>query len=147
LIGVLQVYLAFIAIQAIGPLVALLLPAPSKVQRTDGLKVILHVDTPIGQEVKETLKLFASKRVSAVVDMSSMANILTRHRQFLLIVPLICQAVFNESFTGTYLTLYFSVRARALGSFLGAIMSMIAGNLLGVSSNRLFMSLDTEHFG
>ncbi|KAG7530335.1 hypothetical protein FFLO_05107 [Filobasidium floriforme] len=120
-----KVYLAFIAIQAIGPLVALLLPAPSKVQRTDGLKVILHVDTPIGQEVKETLKLFASKR-------------------FLLIVPLICQAVFNESFTGTYLTLYFSVRARALGSFLGAIMSMIAGNLLGAFLDRKNISLKTR---
>ena len=59
-----KVYLAFIAIQAIGPAVALLLPAPNKVQRTDGLKVKLQVDTPIGQEIKETLKLFASKRVS-----------------------------------------------------------------------------------
>jgi len=59
-----KVYLAFIAIQAIGPAVALLLPAPHRVQRTDGLRVQLYVDTPIGREVKETLKLFASKRVS-----------------------------------------------------------------------------------
>jgi hypothetical protein len=59
-----KIYLAFIAIQAVGPAVALLLPAPHRVQRTDGLRVQLYVDTPIGREVKETLKLFASKRVS-----------------------------------------------------------------------------------
>ncbi|GAA6062493.1 hypothetical protein JCM10212_001866 [Sporobolomyces blumeae] len=108
-----KVYLIFIAIQAAGPFAAFLLPPPDKVQRSDGLPVRLFVDNPLLLELKETAKLFFSKR-------------------FLLIVPLITQAVFSESFNSTFLTLHFSVRGRALGSFLSAIVCIIAGNLLGL---------------
>ncbi|SCZ98893.1 BZ3500_MvSof-1268-A1-R1_Chr7-1g09308 [Microbotryum saponariae] len=107
-----QIYLVFIALQCLGPFVAFLLPPPNKVQRTDGLPVRLFVTTGLIHEVKASAKLFFTKK-------------------FLLIVPLIVQAVFPESFNGTYLTLHFSVRARALGSFLSAIVAIIAGNLLG----------------
>ncbi|KDE09039.1 hypothetical protein MVLG_00757 [Microbotryum lychnidis-dioicae p1A1 Lamole] len=107
-----QIYLVFIALQCLGPFVAFLLPPPNKVQRTDGLPVRLFVTTGLVHEVKASAKLFFTKK-------------------FLLIVPLIVQAVFPESFNGTYLTLHFSVRARALGSFLSAIVAIVAGNLLG----------------
>ncbi|SCV70843.1 BQ2448_3605 [Microbotryum intermedium] len=107
-----KIYLVFIALQCLGPFVAFLLPPPKKVQRTDGLPVRLFVTTGLVHEVKASARLFFTKR-------------------FLLIVPLIVQAVFPESFNGTYLTLHFSVRARALGSFLSAIVAIIAGNLLG----------------
>lgn len=117
-----RVYLAFIALQAAGPFVAFFLPSPSKVQRTDGLPVRLYANTRFWAELKATWRLFSSKR-------------------FLLIVPLISQAVFNESFSGTYLTLYFTVRSRALGSFLGAVMSIIAGNILGWYLDRTKISL------
>ncbi|GAA6052025.1 hypothetical protein JCM3770_002327 [Rhodotorula araucariae] len=115
-----KVYLVFIAIQAAGPFTAFLLPSPHKVQRTDGLPVKLFVDNPILVELKETAKLFFSKK-------------------FLLIVPLITQAVFSESFNSTFLTLHYTVRARALGSFLSAIVCIIAGNLFGllIDSKRL----------
>ncbi|GAA5948922.1 hypothetical protein JCM3765_003952 [Sporobolomyces pararoseus] len=108
-----KVYLVFIAIQAAGPFAAFLLPSPDRVQRTDGLPVRLFVDNPILKELKETAKLFFTKR-------------------FLLIIPLITQAVFSESFNSTFLTLHFSVRARALGSFLSAVVCIIAGNLFGL---------------
>ncbi|GAA5840737.1 hypothetical protein JCM9279_001202 [Rhodotorula babjevae] len=108
-----KVFLVFIALQAAGPFTAFFLPPPHKVQRTDGLPVKLFVDNPILVELKETAKLFFSKR-------------------FLLIVPLITQAVFSESFNSTFLTLHYTVRARALGSFLSAVVSIIAGNLFGL---------------
>lgn len=61
-----------------------------------------------------------------------MADSRPERTQFLLIVPLIAQAVFSESFNSTFLTLHYTVRARALGSFLSAVVSIIAGNLFGL---------------
>jgi uncharacterized membrane protein YccC len=40
-------------------------------------------------------------------------------------------STFSEAITGTYNATYFSVRSRALGSFLSAILAMIANYLLG----------------
>ncbi|GAA5842764.1 hypothetical protein JCM11251_001485 [Rhodosporidiobolus azoricus] len=115
-----KVYIVFIVLQCLGPFSAFLLPPPSKVQRTDGQPVDLHIENSIAKELKETAKLFFSPR-------------------FLLIVPLITQAVFSESFNSTFLTIHFSVRARALGSFVSAVVCIIAGQLFGrlIDSKRL----------
>lgn len=78
------VYILFIAIQAAGPFVALLLNRPSKVQRKDGKKVVLEILQDPWFEMKKTARLFCTKK-------------------FLLIVPLIGQAVFAESVFFTYL--------------------------------------------
>jgi hypothetical protein len=40
--------------------------------------------------------------------------------------------VYSESVFFTYIALWFSVRARALGSFVSGVVAVIAGNLLGV---------------
>ncbi|KAK4541115.1 hypothetical protein LTR36_008340 [Oleoguttula mirabilis] len=108
------VYQVFIALQAAAPFAGLLLTVPSKVQRTDGVTVLCGIprDENSWTELKATGRLFVSKG-------------------FLLIIPLIAQAVFAESVFFTFEGLWFSVRARALGSFLSAIVAMIAGNLLG----------------
>lgn len=79
------VYILFIAIQAAGPFVALLLNKPSKVQRKDGQKVVLAILQNPGYELKKTARLFCTKK-------------------FLLIVPLIGQAVFSEAVFFTYLS-------------------------------------------
>ncbi|KAI5478038.1 Major Facilitator Superfamily protein [Pseudohyphozyma bogoriensis] len=123
-----KVYLVFIALQALGPFIAFLLPSPSRVQRTDGLAVRLFVNTGTVHEIKETAKLFFSKK-------------------FLLIVPFIVQAVFPEAFSYTYIALYFSVRARALGSFLGALVAIICGNILGTFLDRHNIPLKTRARG
>lgn len=107
-----NVYLAFIALQALGPFVGLLLNKPSKVQRTDGIQVKLAIVESSLSELRATTRLFFS-------------------RKFLLIVPLIAQAVYTEAVMFSYESLWFSVRARALGSFLSGIVALIAGNLLG----------------
>lgn len=79
------VYILFIAIQAAGPLVALLLNKPDRVQRKDGRKVSLEILQNPWFEMKQTARLFLTKK-------------------FLLIVPLIGQAVFAEAVFFTYLS-------------------------------------------
>lgn len=78
------VYLVFIALQAAGPFVALLLNPPDKVQRRDGRPVKLAiVDNPWPEILATTRQFFTPK--------------------FLLIVLFIGQAVFAEAVYFTYL--------------------------------------------
>ncbi|KAL2162498.1 hypothetical protein VTH06DRAFT_7412 [Thermothelomyces fergusii] len=119
------VYLVFIAIQAAGPLVGLLLNSPGRVERRDGKKVSLAIVQNPWWEIRETTSLFFS-------------------RDFLLLVLFIGQAVFAEAVFFTYLALWFSVRARALGSFLSGIVAVISGNILGHWLDRTKISLRTR---
>ncbi len=79
------VYLAFIAIQAVGPFVALLLNKPSQVQRQDGKEVDLTIVEHPWYELKATAKTFLRPK-------------------FLLVVLWIGQAVFSEAIYFTYLS-------------------------------------------
>ncbi|CAG8122002.1 unnamed protein product [Penicillium salamii] len=117
------VYIIFIALQALGPFAGLLLSSPSKVQRKDGIPVRLEVTNSIGYELKATAKLWIS-------------------RKFLLIIPFICQAVYTEAVMFSYEGLWFSVRARALGSFLSGVIALIIGNLLGAFLDSKRISLE-----
>ncbi|KAI8933141.1 hypothetical protein NX059_009782 [Plenodomus lindquistii] len=116
------VYLVFIALQCIGPVVAWFLNSPGKVQRRDGKKVQLAILENPWFEIKETTRLFFTRR-------------------FLLIVLWIGQAVFSEAVFFTYLALWFSVRARALGSFLSGIVAVVCGNVLGAYLDRTSIAL------
>ena len=78
------VFLVFIALQASGPFVALLLNRPEKVQRRDGRRVNLTIVRNPWYEIKATTRLFFGKN-------------------FLLIVLFIGQAVFAEAVFFTYL--------------------------------------------
>lgn len=78
------VYLVFIALQATGPFVALLLNKPAQVERQDGKKVSLSILENPWHEVKETTKDFFKPK-------------------FLLIVLWIGQAVFAEAVFFSYL--------------------------------------------
>ena len=78
------VFLIFIALQASGPLVALFLNKPEKVQRRDGRTVNLSIVQNPWYEIRATTKLFFGK-------------------SFLLIVWFIGQAVFAEAVFFTYL--------------------------------------------
>ncbi|KAH9836790.1 DUF895 domain membrane protein [Rhodofomes roseus] len=106
------VYLVFIALQILGPFAGLLLNRPDQVERKDGVPVRLQITNGNIAELRETARLFCTKN-------------------FLLIAPLIVQAVYSEAVVYTYQSLWFTVRVRALGSFLSGIVAMIAGNLLG----------------
>ncbi|KAL9938388.1 hypothetical protein V8E36_003011 [Tilletia maclaganii] len=105
-------YLIFIVLQALAPAAALLLNPPAKVQRRDGSPVYLDINNNTKDELRAMLKIFLNRRT-------------------LLLLPLIFQTTFSESLTGTYAEKYFSVRARALGSFLAAICAQLANFILG----------------
>lgn len=123
-----KVYLAFIALQALGPFVGLLVNKPSSVQRKDGIKVDMRITNTSLRELQLTARLFFSK-------------------EFLLIVPLIGQGVYTEAVMFTYESLWFSVRARALGSFLSGIVAIVAGNLLGAFLDQQKLMLKTRARG
>lgn len=120
-----NVYLVFIALQALAPFAGLLLNEPSKVQRTDGVPVNLNITNNNWSELKAITKLFFGK-------------------DFLLIVPLIAQGVYTEAVMFTFQSLWFSVRSRALGSFLSGIVAIISGNLLGAFLDRKQITLKTR---
>ncbi|KAE8353801.1 major facilitator superfamily domain-containing protein [Aspergillus coremiiformis] len=122
------VLIVFIVLQALGPFAGLLMNTPEQVQRTDGIPVKLRVANSVWFEIKATVRLFCT-------------------RNFLLIIPLISQAVFTEAVMFTYLSLWFSVRARALGSFVGGIMALIFGNLLGAFLDTKSISLKIRSRG
>ncbi|KAI9685821.1 MAG: hypothetical protein M1822_004099 [Bathelium mastoideum] len=120
-----HVYQAFIALQALGPFAGLLLNKPSQVQRKDNVRVDMSITNSVRKELFLTAKLFFSK-------------------DFLLIVPLIGQAVYTEAVMFTFESLWMSVRARALGSFLSGIVALVAGNILGAFLDRNRLSLKTR---
>ncbi|KAH9855902.1 major facilitator superfamily domain-containing protein [Lenzites betulinus] len=122
------VYIVFIVLQSIAPFAGFLLTQPKKVERSDGRKVKLEIQGSNKQELLATIKLFCT-------------------RDFLLIVPLIAQAVYSEAVMFTYLSLWFSVRARALGSFLSAIVALTGGNLLGWFLDRSSINLKVRARG
>lgn len=107
-----NVYLVFIAMQALAPFSALLLTPPEKVQRRDGVTVRLNIPPGNQAELKRVIKLFSS-------------------RDFLLIVPLTAASYYTEAVMFTFVTFFFSVRARALCSLLSAIVAIICGNIFG----------------
>lgn len=116
------VFLVFIAIQAAGPFIGFLLNSPGRVERKDGKKVDLTITQNPWKEIKATTKLFFTKK-------------------FLLLVLWIGNAVFSESVFFTYLAMWFSVRARALGSLMSGIVPVIGGNILGYWLDRDSISL------
>ncbi|EPS96992.1 hypothetical protein FOMPIDRAFT_130664 [Fomitopsis schrenkii] len=119
------VYIIFIVLQALGPFSGLLLSRPEQVEREDGVAVHMKITNNARVELKETAKLFISKN-------------------FLLLVPLICQVVYLEAVAFTFQSLWFSVRVRALGSFVSGIVALLAGNLLGAFIDNTKLKLRTR---
>jgi hypothetical protein len=79
--------------------------------------VKLAITGSLRQEMKTVMRLFIS-------------------RNFLFIIPLIAQGVYAEAVIFTFQSLWFTVRARALGSFLSGIVAIACGNGLGVFLDR-----------
>ncbi|GAC98435.1 hypothetical protein PHSY_006029 [Pseudozyma hubeiensis SY62] len=105
-------YLVFVVLQCIGPLWAMLLSPPHKVQRQDRTPVYLHIESSTKRELKLMWKTITKPTV-------------------LLLLPIIWQSTWSEALIGTYAVNYFTVRSRALGSLLSAITASISNYLLG----------------
>ncbi|KAF8912269.1 hypothetical protein CPB85DRAFT_1434539 [Mucidula mucida] len=107
-----KTYIVFVALQCLGPAIALLLSPPDKVQRSDGIKVVLQKKRGDKEELITLLKLSITRRV-------------------LLVLPLFFYGTFLLSWAGSYLSLYFSVRSRALASLVSAFAQITANFFFG----------------
>ncbi|EAT81049.2 hypothetical protein HBH56_135450 [Parastagonospora nodorum] len=108
-------YIVFIVIMCLGLPVALLLSPANKVWRKDGTRIVTSMSSSWGQEFKAVGRLFISQRI-------------------LLLLPAFFISYFYNGFVSTWLTTYFTVRARAFSSFFtnfaGIFSSFIIAALL-----------------
>ncbi|KAB8226336.1 major facilitator superfamily domain-containing protein [Aspergillus novoparasiticus] len=102
-----QTYLGFIAIQCLGLVFGLLLSNPEKVQRDDGTRIEAPRNTDWRTELRAMWRLARSKSI-------------------ILLTPLFWYFGWIQAYPGTYLATYFTVRSRALGSFLSAVVGTFA---------------------
>ncbi|KAL4967490.1 uncharacterized protein BDV14DRAFT_188278 [Aspergillus stella-maris] len=127
-----QTYLGFIAIQCLGLLFGLMLSDPEKVIRNDGTKIA----TTHQEAIHWTIELKA---------------LWTRGKSkpILLLNPLFWYFGWVQAYPGTCLATYFTVRSRALGSFLSTIVGTFAtwlgGSLVDIhwTSNRKLRAMTT----
>ncbi|BGP43596.1 hypothetical protein JCM10449v2_007637 [Rhodotorula kratochvilovae] len=105
-------YYVFIALQCVAPLVAILLVNPHNVQRPDG--------KPVKME----------KHIGFFAEMREMWELMKR-REVLWLLPVSLYAQWTSPYINSYFSLYFTVRARALGSLIVAIAAVIANFVLG----------------
>ncbi|KAJ5561683.1 hypothetical protein N7535_003855 [Penicillium sp. DV-2018c] len=113
-------YLGLVAISSLGAPFSLLLSQPQKVIRSDGTKIPYMKKTTFGIEARAIWKQLKNKYM-------------------LLLIPVFVAGQFGTTYQGNYLTTYFTVRSRALASFLTAIVGIIANLTTGTI-------LDLEYF-
>ncbi|CAG8090025.1 unnamed protein product [Penicillium salamii] len=112
-------YLGLVAISALGAPFALLLSQPQDVIRSNGTKIPYMKKTSFAIEARAIWKQLSNKYM-------------------LLLIPVFLAGQFGSTYQGNYLTTYFTVRSRALASFLtavvGAAANIITGLILDVKS-------------
>ncbi|KAK6062897.1 hypothetical protein SCUP515_12901 [Seiridium cupressi] len=106
-------YLGLIAISALGAPFALLLSQPQKVVRSDGTKISYMRQTSLAVESRAIWRQLKSPYL-------------------LLLVPIFLAGQFGVTYQSNYLTTYFTVRSRALASFLTAVLSFGANLTTGL---------------
>ncbi|KAH7050180.1 DUF895 domain membrane protein [Macrophomina phaseolina] len=102
-----ETYIGFIVIQCLGFFFGLLLSNPEKVQRDDGTRIA------------------APRGIGWRTELSVMWR-LVRSKSILLLTPLFWYFGWIQAYPGTYLATYFTVRSRALGSFMAAVVGTFA---------------------
>ncbi|KAI1880224.1 hypothetical protein JX265_001845 [Neoarthrinium moseri] len=105
-------YLGLIAISALGAPIALLLSQPQKVVRSDGTKIAYMRQTSLSVETRAIWRQLKSSYL-------------------LLLVPVFLAGQFGVTYQSNYLTTYFTVRSRALASFLTAVVGFGANLITG----------------
>ncbi|RDB23856.1 hypothetical protein Hypma_009037 [Hypsizygus marmoreus] len=122
--------LAFVILQVLAVPVAFLISNPEQVQREDGTKVKVDERTTNREQFRLLWRTIVSREVG-------------------LLLPIFFSSWFYWGYASTFLTLYFSVRARALASFLSAISGMGFSTLLGffLDSQRLSLKRRARYAG
>ncbi|KAK0119326.1 hypothetical protein ONS95_008168 [Cadophora gregata] len=123
-----KTYLALIALQCLGLPLSFLISPPEKVIREDGTKVCIgNPDRRIKTQVKALGKVFKRKEVW-------------------LLIPVFISNGWGGTYNGNFMAAYFSVRSRALLSFLNstvlAILDIVIGRALDLK--RLLSALGSS---
>ncbi|RAK72718.1 MFS general substrate transporter [Aspergillus fijiensis CBS 313.89] len=105
-------YLGLVAISSLGAPFALLLSQPQQVVRSNG--------TPIPYMRRTSLKIEARAIWKQL-----------HNKYMLLLIPVFLAGQFGTTYQGNYLTTYFTVRSRAVASFLTAVVGAAANLLTG----------------
>ncbi|CAP71851.1 uncharacterized protein PODANS_6_7900 [Podospora anserina S mat+] len=106
-------YLVLIALQCLGLPLSFLLSPPQKVIRSDGTS---PRDPTIGKTFREE-----ARKIWALM----------KRKQMYLLIPILVGFQWNTTYLGIYMTKYFSVRARALGSLTAGIAATFANIFWG----------------
>ncbi|BGO95905.1 hypothetical protein NBRC10512_005501 [Rhodotorula toruloides] len=104
--------ISFIALQVAAIPLAFFISNPDKVQRQDRSEIPLSDQTSTKEQIRLLWKTCSSRKVG-------------------MLLPVFFSSWFYWGYASLHLTLYYSVRARALASFLSAICGVIATSLLG----------------
>ncbi|KAL4938827.1 hypothetical protein BDV06DRAFT_231505 [Aspergillus oleicola] len=105
-------YLGLVAISSLGAPFVLLLSQPQDVNRSNGTKIPYMKKTSISIEARAIWKQM-------------------RNKYMLLLIPVFLAGQFGTTYQGNYLTSYFTVRSRALASFLTAVVGAAANLITG----------------
>ncbi|KAB5585028.1 hypothetical protein GE09DRAFT_1166021 [Coniochaeta sp. 2T2.1] len=117
--------LVFVVLQACSLPFAFLLSPPEKTRRADGTRIVVAAKTTTREQLRQLWKTASTRQVG-------------------LLLPIFFASWFYWGYLSTYLTLYFSVRARALASFLSAITGTIACVFFGIFLDSQRFSVKTR---
>ncbi|KAJ6187236.1 hypothetical protein N7519_002144 [Penicillium mononematosum] len=118
-------YLGLVAISSLGAPFALLLSQPQDVIRSNGTKIPYMKKTSFAIEARAIWKQLSNKYM-------------------LLLIPVFLAGQFGTTYQGNYLTTYFTVRSRALASFLTAVVGASANMVTGIFLDLKFLSRETR---
>ncbi|KAL5397386.1 hypothetical protein PMIN06_005546 [Paraphaeosphaeria minitans] len=103
----------------------MLLSTPNQVQRRNGTKVKLLPRTAAKTELRETLKILQRK-------------------EMLLLIPYFLYVTWSLPYVGSYMSLYFSVRSRALASLVTALAQVLATAVMGTFLDYKRLPINTR---
>ena len=118
-------YIVFIVIMCLGLPIALCLSPAEKVQREDRTLVMVHKQPSWAAEFKAAVSLIATRRV-------------------LLLLPSFFISYFYNGFMSTWLTTYFTVRARAFSSFFTNFSGIASSFLIAALLDRQSIHIKTR---
>ncbi|GAD98861.1 hypothetical protein PVAR5_7563 [Paecilomyces variotii No. 5] len=118
-------YLGLVAISSLGAPFALLLSQPQDVIRSDGTKIPYM------------------KKTSLVIESRAIWKQL-KNKYMLLLIPVFLAGQFGQTYQYNYLTTYFTVRSRALASFLTAVLGAAANISTGVILDFKYFSREAR---
>ncbi|KAI8958342.1 MFS general substrate transporter [Daldinia sp. FL1419] len=118
-----RTYIVFVALQCLGPLCSFLLTRPENVVRRNGSRVEL------------------AERIPDLEELKALIRVLMR-RDFLLILPYFVYITWELPYISAYLSLYFSVRSRALASLVSAIAQVVTTLMFGAFLDWTRVSLN-----